>query len=320
MPISASRMAGISQDPVIRQFAQGAAQEATQPVAAFLAPPVDVSTSVGRYKKYTEKNRFHIPETRRGLGGYAAEIKFEATDETYNCTPHSLDFPVDNLEQLDVEGLENMFREGAVAVAEVAALAHEKAVIDAALTAVGAGTTKHWGTVSSPTDPVADIDAAILQVIKAAKYGSLMGIGVLFGATAFTYFKNNANVRGKFVVGTGGKGSVGLAIPTEDIMGQLFLGTPEVKTSYMVYDNAAEGVTEDIQFILDSSVLIFARKESPTRRDPSFMKTFRLMGQWMVPGAYMRQDQRVEVAKFDWSEDIKVTNSTACVRLNPTLS
>jgi len=25
---------------------------------------------------------------------------------------------------------------------------------------------------------------------------------------------------------------------------------------------------------------------------------------------------RVEVAKFDWSEDVKVTNSAACVRLN----
>jgi hypothetical protein len=29
-----------------------------------------------------------------------------------------------------------------------------------------------------------------------------------------------------------------------------------------------------------------------------------------------RDDGRVEVAKFDWSEDVKVTNSAACVRLN----
>ena len=68
--------------------------------------------------------------------------------------------------------------------------------------------------------------------------------------------------------------------------------------------------------MLDNVVLIFARKPSPTRRDPSFMKTFRLMDKWMVPGSYMRDDGRVEVAKFDWSEDVQVTNAPAAVRLN----
>ena len=84
----------------------------------------------------------------------------------------------------------------------------------------------------------------------------------------------------------------------------------------MIYDSTAEGKTEVVNFLLDTAVLVFARKDAPTRRDPSFMKTFRLMNQFMVPGSYMRDDGRVEVAKFDWSEDVKVTNSAACVRLN----
>ncbi len=84
----------------------------------------------------------------------------------------------------------------------------------------------------------------------------------------------------------------------------------------MVYDNAPEGKAESISFVLDSTVLVFARKANPTRRDPSFMKTFRLMNKWMVPGSYTREDQRAEVAKFDWSEDVRVTNSGAVIRLN----
>jgi hypothetical protein len=84
----------------------------------------------------------------------------------------------------------------------------------------------------------------------------------------------------------------------------------------MIYDATAEGLAESVNFLLDSTVLVFARKEAPSRRDPSFMKTFRLMNRFMVPGSYMRDDGRVEVAKFDWSEDVKVTNSAACVRLN----
>ena len=309
-----SRLSDISSSPVLREYAQGAAQEAINPVADFLAPTVEVATSVGRFKVYSEKNRFHIPDTLRTLGGRAAELRFDVADATFNCAPHALDFPVDNLEQLEAAGLENMLREGASSVAEVAALSHEKTVIDAALAAVGAGTAKTWNDAA---DPISDVDDAILSVIKAAKYGSLMGVGILFGAAAWKIFKNQAKVRGRFVVGNGGgKSSLGLAVPTEESASQMFVGSPDVRTSYMIYDAAPEGKAENVNFLLDSTILVFARKQAPSRRDPSFMKTFRLMNQFMVPGSYMRDDQRVEVAKFDWSEDVKVVNSAACVRLN----
>ena len=39
----------------------------------------------------------------------------------------------------------------------------------------------------------------------------------------------------------------------------------------MIYDSAPEGKAENVNFILDTAVLIFARKDAPTRRDPSFM-------------------------------------------------
>ena len=303
-----NRLESISSNDTLKAFAQGAAQDAIQPVADFIAPTVPVATMNGRFKIYTEKNRFHIPETLRAIGGRATELRFEATDGAYNCEPHALDYPIDNLESLEQEGLENALREGAVAVAEIAALAHEKKVIDMALTAAGSGTDKTW---NSSADPVDDIDTAVLSVLKAAKYGSLMGVGVLFGATAWKTFKNAAGVRNRFVVG--GKS---LAVPNEDIAGQLFLARPDVKTSFMVYDSAPEGKAESISFVLDSTVLVFARKANPTRRDPSFMKTFRLMNKWMVPGSYIREDGRAEVAKFDWSEDVRVTNSGAVIRLN----
>src|SRR5579872_6481701 len=96
-----NRLALISSHPVLREYAQGAAQDAIQPVAEFLAPTVPVTTSVGYYKKYTEKNRFKIPQTLRAIGGRAVELSFDVADATFNCQPHALDFPVDNLEQLE---------------------------------------------------------------------------------------------------------------------------------------------------------------------------------------------------------------------------
>ncbi len=311
-----SRLSDISASPTLREYAQGAAQDAIMPVADFLAPTVEVATSVGRFKKYDSRNRFRIPNTLRSLGGRATELKFDVSDATYNCEPHALDYPVDNLEQLEASGLEDMLREGITAVSEVAALSHEATVISKALEATGAGSDLTW---NSAADPVSDIDGVILDVIKAARYGSLMGVGVLFGASAWRLFKNQAQVRGRFVVGNGtgrNSGNLGLAVPTEQSASQMFLGSPEVKTSYMIYDTASAGLDADIQFLLDSSILVFARKAAPTRRDPSFMKTFRLMNRFMVPGSYVRDDGRVEVAKFDWSEDVQITNSAACVRLN----
>ena len=312
-----SRLSSISSDPMLRQFAQGAAQSAIMPVADFIAPTIEVPTSTGRFKKYTEKHRFHIPKTLRTLGGRASELRFEVNDATFNCAPHALDYPVDNLEQLESEGVENMLREGAVAVAEVAGLAHEKSVIDLAVDAVGPGADSAWNDAA---DPVADIDDTILDVIKACKYGSLMNVGVLFGASAWNVFKNQAKVRGRFVVGSGARSGVGLAVPTQANAGELFIGSPEVRTSYMVFDDAPEGIDEDVKFLLDSAVLVFARKTQPTRRDPSFMKTFRLMNRFMVPGSYQRDDGRVEVAKFDWSEDVQVSNANAARRINVSTS
>ena len=140
-----------------------------------------------------------------------------------------------------------------------------------------------------------------------------MGVGVLFGTSAWKIFKNSAAVRGRMIAG-GSKES--LAVPSESTARNLLIGNPDVRTSYMVYDDAPEGKAEDVKFLLDTAILIFARRANPTRRDPSFMKTFRLAGQYMVPGSYLREDGRVEVAKFDWSEDVRVTNASAAVRLN----
>ncbi len=300
-------LSAITSSPMLQEFAQGAAQSAVQPVADFLAPTVEVPTSIGRYKIYTEKNRFLPPDTLRAIGGRATVLSFDATDATYNCQPNALDFPIDYLEMIEEAALTNALMEGATIVAEVAALAHEQSVINTAIAATTSGAISKTWSGNSGSDPIDDIDAQILSVIKAARYGSLMGVGVLFGAGAWRLFKNAPNVRSRFVAA--GDDSIPNVTPAEAT--KLFVGNPEVRTSYMVVDTAKEGLAPSVSFLLDTSVLIFARLQNPTRRDPSFMKTFRLMGNYMVPGSYLRDDGRVEVAKFDWSEAVAVTNGSA---------
>ena len=56
----------------MRQAATNHSVDPNEP-SWFTLYPVEVPTSVGRYKKYTEKDRFRLPNTLRSIGGRAAE-------------------------------------------------------------------------------------------------------------------------------------------------------------------------------------------------------------------------------------------------------
>lgn len=306
----ANSITQFASDPVLREYANGKARQVISSVADFIAPTVEVNSLKGKFKAYDEKSRFRIPQTRREFGGRATTITFGASDSDYNCTPHALDVPADILEQVEASdyGIDLM-KEGADLAAEVGALSHEKNVITDALAAVGAGENLDF---VGGDDPVDVIDGKILDVIKFCGYGGLMKVGLLFGALAWKMLKNHPLVRARFTLGTG------TTIPniTEQMASGLFLGNPDVRSCLLVEDTAHEGQEQNLDWLLGTGVLIFARNPNPSRRDPSFMKTFRLRGQWMVPGVYERDDGRVQVVKMDWSEDIKVVNSAAAKRVN----
>lgn len=303
-----SRLASLTSNPTLRNYAQGAAQQAIRPVANFLAPAVPVPTMIGKFKSYSAKNQFKVPETKRGLGGKAVRIGFDATDGTYNCEPHALDFPIDNLEKLEGDQLMNTARYGATLIADVASLAHEIKVINAAVTAGGAGTDIDFG--DDAVDPVKVIDGYIRTVMLAAKNAAK--IKICLGLGAWLDIKNNAKVLGRLTVGVKG----GLKSVSLEMFSSMLLGEPQCELAIAVQDTAVEGKDASMSFVLDQKVLIFASNDTPTTLDPSFMKTFRLDGQWMVPGSYPTEDGRGEVLKLDWSEDVQVTNSAVIEMLN----
>ncbi len=305
-----SVLGNVTANSLLINYAQGAAQSATRAIASFLAPTVPVPTLIGRYKEYTAKNRFKVPDTRRAVGGRATRIGFNADDKSYDCSPHALDFPIDNLEKLETAQVMSIAKYAATLIADVATLDHEINVVNQALAALGAGTAHNFA--DDTVDPVKTIDAVIRQVMLASKNGA--SVKVLVGAGAWLDIKDNALFLKRMIVGQG-KGAIGLASPTLDNLTQLLFGNPDCQMATLVQDTAAEGVAENISFVMDKDVLVFASQDNPTTLDPSFMKTFRLDGQWMVPGSYIPEDGRGEVLKMDWSEDIRVTNAPAGVRL-----
>lgn len=315
-----SRLSDITARDTLRNYAQGAAQKAIATIANFLAPTVETAGPVFSYKRYGKGHRFKVPNTKRPLLGRAVEIRGDAENVLAELQPHAIDAPVDRIEMLSDDGLENSLKSAADSAAMVGALSHEREVVAAALNAAGAGTDFNF--TSNSVNPIDIIDEAILNVMRLTGCGSFAIPRILYGATAWRRYKNNANVLAAFLGGGGGKGkaanegNASLRSPQLNNVSTLQLNEPEAKMSLMVYDSAQEGKTASNSFVLDEEILVFCALENPTLDDPSFMKTFRPRGAWMVPGSYMRDDQRVEVAKMDWLSRPEVTNSVAVIRIN----
>ena len=304
-----SRLRSIGSNPTIRNFAKDASQAAIRRVAQFLAPTVEVPTLTGQYKVYDAKHRYKRPKTLRGIDGKATRIGFTADDANYNLVPRALDFPIPNAEALNADELQNMAQYGTTLLADSAGLDDEAETLDLALAALGNGTDVNW--LANGFDPIDYLDGVILDVMKAAKNGA--PIKVLFGVSALRRTKNNAAVKERF---NGVPGAKALKVPEMSDIAAMLIGKPACEVAFMVQDTAAEGVDEAISFLLDSSIIVFASNDTPNTMDPSFMKTFRLMNQWMKPGSYQSEDQRDDVLKMDWYVKKLVTNSAAGKRIN----
>lgn len=306
-----SRIAQIATSPLLTQFATATSQAAIRPVGSFLFPLCEVPDLNFRYKVYTEKNRFAIPNTKRELGGRATRIGFTSDDALATLEPNALDFPIPNVTALSTEGLQYAIMEGQGILADSAALALEYEQIQLAVTTLtgGAVTLDYSDDAKDPiSDPTYGLDKIILDVAKAAKNGA--PVKVLFGTSAFRLFRNNAKIKNRFIVGAG-RNSVGTVSPTIDDISGLLISNPQVRLSMMVVDNAAPGVSENVNFLLDDKVIIFASNDTPNRVDASFGKTFARMGGFFTPGSYVTEDQRDEVLKMDWITLPKITNGTA---------
>lgn len=306
-----SRLAQLATSPLLQNFATTTSQAAIRKVGNFIAPICEVPDLTFRYKKYTEINRYRVPTTKRQPGDKATRLGFSADDQSLTLEPNALDFPIPNAEDLSQEGLQYSIMEAQSTLADASGLSLENEIITIAqVAAVASPLSTAVDFTDNTVDPVAILDNLILQVTKAAKNGA--PVKILFGTTKFKQFRDNANVRNRFIVSNRGGGSnVGIVSPTIGDVPNLLMTNPETELSMMVIDESNPGEASNIQFLLDTMVIVFASKSNPDRMDPSFMKTFARMGGFFRSGSYTTEDQRDQVLKMDWTTLPYVTNTAA---------
>jgi hypothetical protein len=304
-----NRLRSIGSNPTSTNFAKDASQAAIRKVARFLMPACPVPALTGQYKIYDAKNRYKRPKTIRGIDGKATRLGFTADDAAFVLTPRALDFPIPNVEKMNDPEIQNQVRYGTALLADAAGLDDEAETIDLALATLGGGTDVNF--LAANFDPIDYLDGVIIDVMKAAKNGA--PIKVLFGVSALRRTKNNDAVKARF---NGVPGAKALKVPELSDISAMLLTKPECEVAFMLQDTAAEGLAENISFLLDAAIIVFACNNEPNTMDPSFAKTLVPMSGFMVPGSYQSEDQRDDVLKLDWVSKKIITNAAAGKRIN----
>ncbi len=285
----------ISASQPIQDYAVGSFQTNTRKVGEFLAPSVPVAGNVGRYKEWHEKARFHIPNTLRALTGSASEVSLDADDKQFDCSPNGLNCTVDKSIGQDVPLLVG---DAIDLFADIYGLAHLYETITKAKVAAGAGTEVVYDATQDPVDLIDDQIEAVLLAARCEM------AGVLFGASAWRRFKNHPLVAAR------------RAALDWDKNPNVFTANAKYMGCFSFVDTAPEGEDPAPEFLLQDEILIFSRSDNPSRRDPSFMKTFRQKDGVKNVRAQDTKDGRKVLVTLDWSADIRVTNLAGVKRIN----
>lgn len=293
---------------MLTNYAQGLAQDMQSALAEFLAPTVEVGSTIGKFKKFNEKQDFQLYDTSRAIGGTATRIQFSAVDGDYNCKPQSLEVTVDDAER-DAASDEHPSRIDEMkvrALVSAAALAREIRVIDAikaALTpAVGYG---DWSNANS--DPIAELDLFIEEITKTT---GRMPNRMAMGIHAWKTFRNHPNVIKRQ------PGAQVVEITFSQAAQMLLNPNIELRVGLLSHDMMKFGAPKVAENILGSEVFIFYANATPDLYDPSFAKTFMgRRGSVMSVRTYRDERSRSDIHAIDWSEDIQIVTSDSARRL-----
>lgn len=297
----------------LTNYAFEIAPDSVDPVAEFLSPEVVTSIYTGYYKDFGDKQAYQAPTgSRRGIGQQAQRLTFDVTDKKFNLDAFGLDIPVDDQErkqaaQLDPELLE---RQKIKYLVRSANNIHAKAVVDLAKTQAYA-TAFAVDVTNTTVSPTRAIDQAIEDL--ANQVGKLPN-RMLMNVAVFNGIRNHQNVITRLQ-------GVSIAGVTIDMIRSMLLNPNiEILISAFVLDTKKPGAASSKANYIGNDIYLFYADTSPSPYDMSFMKTFR-MDQRGISAVYQERDwaARSDVFMLDWYEQILITGSALCRRLQVTL-
>jgi len=295
-----------SANPTLTNYASGLAQDLSSALAEFLAPTVEVPSTIGQFKRFDDKNAFQVYETARAIGGKANRIEFETDDPNYNAKPQALEITVDDAERdaADAEDPIRLDESKVKTLLSTTAVSHEVKVI--AKTIGTLTPVAGLGVWSNPDiDPVAELDQLIDEMTVAC---GMMPNALALGVPAWRVIRNHPLIRQRQ------PGAELIGLTPAQFASMLLNPAIEIRIGVLSKDTTKFGKAAAKANIVGANVLTFIRSKNPTQYDPSFAKTFTGRRGGVTSVRTYREDPHNDVHLVDWSEDIQVTGS-ACGKL-----
>lgn len=290
-----------SANPTLTNYATGVAQDTTKALAEFIAPTVEVPSTLGQFKKFDDKNAFQVYDTARAMGGSATRIEFAASDAHYDCKPQALEITIDDMER-DAAGDADPIRldESKVkTLVTTSQVSHEAKVI---ATTVDAVTPEaDLGVYSDASvDPVKEIDGVIQKIVADT---GMMPNRMVLGLSAWAIIKNHPKVIARQ------PGAANIGVTFQQFAAMLLNPAIEIRVGIISKDTAKFGKAANKVEIIGAKLLIFIGSDSPTQYDPSFAKTFTGKRGGVTAVRTYREEPFNDVHLVDWSEDIEIVST-----------
>lgn len=288
----------------LTNYAYGLEQDIRSAIADFVAPICSVGTPLGQFKKFDDKNAFIIYNSARALGGPATRVKFDASDDTFNCKPQALEAPIDDGERAP-DGDDLALEQARIRSLVVNAVAGREYRVMAAAQAAATAVAGKGNWSSANVDPIEQIDE---QIESLAITMGMMPNCILFGIGALRILRHNPKVIARF------PGAAVVGVSLQQVAALLLNPAIDARVGVLSKDTTKLGQTKVAANIVGSECWIFYGSPVPTQFDPSFMKTFTVRG-GSVTAVYQYRDDscRSDVYSVDWSEDIRAVG-TSCVK------
>lgn len=293
----------------LTDYARGIAAEqlAKSSLANFICPALPVGQADGQYKDYSDGNFLRTVSAKRGTGGRAKRLEFDAADKKYAADPYALEIGIDDIEKKKAgEAGIDLLRHGKInTLVSTQVISRELdvfSVLRAAKTAeAGLGV---WSNAAK--DPIDEIDKLIEDI---ATNICVMPNRILFGLGAWRVFRNHANVKSRL-------SGLKTALRPEDAPGLFMNPNIQMQIGVLPYDTTKPGGAGTKANIVGKEVWLFYASDVASPFDASFAKSFRMRDDGvMAVKEYRDEGVRSDIYALDWTDAPTVTTPGAGARI-----
>ena len=304
----------VRQDLTTYAFAIMQDLQAAMAVADALAPVVPTGATTGRYNKFDTTQAFKSygeAMARRAIGGQANAIVLLSDAATFDAQPYGLRVSIDKAERDRAAGADALLEQSKTRTlminCAVSRLADIVAKVKAAVSAMsGKGDWKN-----ANTDPIAEINAAILAVYQAS--GMVPNrMTIDFGAWAALC--SNPSILARM------PGADIASVTTQRLVGLLLNPNMEIRIveTATLYGGGLGNAAATKKGLLNGTVLVHYTNPIATPYDPSFAKTFSPSASLMTQIYSYREEPHLDWFENDWTADVQIVSALLCKRIDVT--